>query len=387
MKYKVMFVNGSRTEVERNIIRGVLAYARDHGPWDISLYPPMPEHIPPLKAMGYHACLGLLGREDLAAFVRASRLPAVNICGGSKNFGLVQVGVSDVEIGAMAADYLVRQGYSNFAFYGLNGEVFSDTRQEGFLSRLKQHNHSAQVYDARITYPQSPRLRSITKNLAEYEPVRWLAQLEPHTAIFASDDLRGSLLGNYAAYLDIRIPEDIGLLSVGNDPIYCETASVPMSSIELPAEEIGYEAAHYLNLLIQKKVPAKSFPHFRPPLRVVERQSTDLLKIEHVHLAKALSYIQQRGRDKVSAHEIARAAGMSLRSLERAFKKQINRTIQQELIRVRLEWAKEALRSTDKSIDTIGGECGFNSGVYLSQLFRKVEKTSPGEYRRNFSHS
>jgi LacI family transcriptional regulator len=385
MNYKILFINPCISEVERNLLRGVLSYARDFGPWDISIFPPQQDKIALIPRGNYVGCLGLLGRPDLAEAIRKHHRPAINISGGETDFGLPQVGVSDLEIGYMAADYLTRQGFVEFAFFGLNGEDFSDTRRKGFAQGLGGRNARVHVYDAQTTYPDSPRLKKVSGDLASYPPVRWLAQLPPQTGILASDDIRGNDIGNWAMHLGLRMPEDIGLLSVGNDDIRCETTVVPMSSIEVPAEEIGYEAARALDFLLQGKKNLK-FPHFRPPTRVIERQSTNLLKVTHPNVTKALAYMHERGRDKIVAEDIAKAAGMSLRSLERIFQKILHRTIQQELIRMRLEWAQKDLRSTEKNLDTIGADCGLNSGVYLSQLFKKTVGLSPGEYRKQFRH-
>ncbi len=383
---KVLFVNGVRTEVERKIMRGVMAYARDEGSWTLSTFPPVRDQLAPMLTMNYAGCLGLLGEKKIAALVRAAAVPAINISGGTYDFGIPRVGVSDHEVGVMAADYLHRQGFETFAFYGLNGEDFSDSRRDGFVCRLRELGLPVDVFDPDAAYPAGDRLKPLDREMANFTPVRWLAQLPPHTGILASDDVRGNFIGNCAAHLQLRIPEDIGLLGVGNDSVYCETAAVPMSSIETPAEEIGYEAARCLHLLMRGSKDLPAFPVFRPPTCVIERQSTDLLKIRHPNLAKALSYMHDHAREKIVARSIAQAAGMSLRSLERIFHKHLNRTIQQEVTRIRLDLVKADLRTTDKSLDAIGIDCGLSSGVYLSQLFRKNEGASPGTYRRRFRH-
>lgn len=366
-------------------MRGILEYARENGPWDISTFAPAIDTMKMVLKMDYAGCIGTLGRNDLAALVKKSKIPAINLSGGIFDFGLPKVGVSDVEIGVMAADYLIHQGFSQYAFFGLDGQDFSDSRRHGFLSRLRENGLEANLFDEEATYPKQSVLNRVSRDLAQYPPVRWLANLPHQTGILVSDDVRGNLLCNFASLLGFSMPEDIGILSVGNDELRCESAAVPMSSIEGPHREIGYEAAHCLDLLIQKKKLPR-FPRFRPPTRVVERQSTDLLQIQHPNMAKALVFMAERGREKITVEDISRAAGMSLRSLERTFKKVLNRTIQQELIRKRLEWAKADLRSSNKSLEAIGSDSGLNSGVYLSQIFKKIEGISPGEYRHQFRH-
>lgn len=385
MQHKILFLNSGLTDAQRNMMRGLLEYAKENGPWDIGTFAPMVDTMKMLLKQDYDGCIGILGRDDLAGLVKKSKIPAINICGGMRDFGLPQVGVSDIEIGVMAANYLIHQGFSHYAFFGLDGEDFSDSRRYGFLRRLQECGVEADLFDEKKTYPSSASLNMVSSDLADYPPVRWLANLPTQTGILVSDDVRGNLLCNYAALLGLSMPEDIGVLSVGNDELRCENAAVPMSSIEGPYTEVGYEAARCLDILIQGQEPPP-FPRLRPPTRVAERQTTDLLKIKHPNMAKALHHMAEHGREKITVEDIARAAGMSLRSLERTFKKVLNRTIQQELIRRRIEWAKADLRTTNNSLEAIGADSGLNSGVYLSQVFKKAEGISPGEYRRQFRH-
>jgi transcriptional regulator GlxA family with amidase domain len=45
---------------------------------------------------------------------------------------------------------------------------------------------------------------------------------------------------------------------------------------------------------------------------------------------------------------------------------------------------KNTLRETDLTLEQIAETAGFNSGNYLSQIFKKATGQTPGNYRRNF---
>ena len=47
------------------------------------------------------------------------------------------------------------------------------------------------------------------------------------------------------------------------------------------------------------------------------------------------------------------------------------------LLNLRLEKAKEALETTNKSICQIAEECGFRSANYFSLIFKRKEQLSP----------
>jgi two-component system response regulator YesN len=51
------------------------------------------------------------------------------------------------------------------------------------------------------------------------------------------------------------------------------------------------------------------------------------------------------------------------------------------LTALRIERAKELLRSTDMRLSDIAMEIGYNEPNYFSHVFRKVEGITPKEYR------
>lgn len=58
-------------------------------------------------------------------------------------------------------------------------------------------------------------------------------------------------------------------------------------------------------------------------------------------------------------------------------------TINPYLNQVRVTYVKQQLRFTDKTVEMISTELGIEP-TYLSRLFKKVEGTSPSEYRRKW---
>ena len=54
------------------------------------------------------------------------------------------------------------------------------------------------------------------------------------------------------------------------------------------------------------------------------------------------------------------------------------------LVQLRITQAKRLLRFSDKNVEAIAQECGLNDANYFSRLFKRVEGTTPGEYRRQW---
>ncbi len=68
--------------------------------------------------------------------------------------------------------------------------------------------------------------------------------------------------------------------------------------------------------------------------------------------------------------------------LTRIFREKFGISINSYLMQLRITHAKRLLRFTDLSIDKISHECGMNDANYFSRVFKKVEGTTPGQFRR-----
>jgi AraC-like DNA-binding protein len=99
-------------------------------------------------------------------------------------------------------------------------------------------------------------------------------------------------------------------------------------------------------------------------------------------LGRVLQVISRDYRNRLSIAELARQAGVSVRSLERAFLRTFQTTPLRYLNRVRLQAARHALVHTHKSIATIATETGFYDQSHLTAQFTRSYGQSPSRYRR-----
>lgn len=81
--------------------------------------------------------------------------------------------------------------------------------------------------------------------------------------------------------------------------------------------------------------------------------------------------------------DLAVSSGMSVRTLERLFKKNLGCTPAAYLTELRLIRSVELLNGTDLSIAMIAHHTGFSSTGYFIRLFRKKYQVTPKEFRRN----
>jgi LacI family transcriptional regulator len=112
-------------------------------------------------------------------------------------------------------------------------------------------------------------------------------------------------------------------------------------------------------------------------LRIIARQSTDILAIEDPALAKAVRYIRANADRPIQVPDVLRQVLLSRRALEQRFRTILGRSPAAEIRRVHLERAKELLMTTDAPTSQIAQESGFNYTEVMNQVFRREMQQTP----------
>lgn len=102
-----------------------------------------------------------------------------------------------------------------------------------------------------------------------------------------------------------------------------------------------------------------------------------------LHLANAISYIEDHYLKQVTLEEIATKSDISIRHLNRLFRAYYLTTPIAYLQRLRLERACTLLKQTNLSITEISYQSGFNDSNYLTRQFKKTYGMSPKSFRNN----
>ncbi|MBW5445180.1 helix-turn-helix domain-containing protein [Cohnella sp. CFH 77786] len=102
-----------------------------------------------------------------------------------------------------------------------------------------------------------------------------------------------------------------------------------------------------------------------------------------MHLANAISYIEDHYLEPITLEEIAAISDISVRHLNRIFQSYYQTTPIAYLQRLRLERACTMLKQTKRTIMEISYECGFNDSNYFTRQFTKAYGLSPKAYRLN----
>jgi LacI family transcriptional regulator len=118
------------------------------------------------------------------------------------------------------------------------------------------------------------------------------------------------------------------------------------------------------------------------PKGVVTRQSTDITVIQNPRVLKGIEYIRANfPRSALSVERVASAVGVSRRSLEKAFRAEMCRSVLQEIVRTRISQAKLLLATTDLPVADVAARSGFANLNHFFRVFRQRTESTPRGYR------
>jgi LacI family transcriptional regulator len=366
-------------EYARAALRGIVSYARPNHPWTFHFLDPRPEKF--LEDRDLHHLAGVVGQlysPEMSDLLKTLGIPAINLSNKRANPTVPRVGVDDAAIGRLAARYFVDRGYSHFAFLGHAPMTFSQEREAGFNAELLANGHAAASYSGWLQergLPESDRFEHVA---------RWLAGMPRPLALFCGCDGFAWAALEACREMAIAVPESVSVMGVDNDPMVCLLSTPQLSSIAVPAERIGFEAARLLQQEMQQPGEIPTTPLLLPAKELVTRGSSDCLAIGDGGVAAAVKFIRDNAAGRIGVDDVAKAAGVARRSLERKFRGVLGRSPLEEIRRTRLELVRELLVNTDLPMPAIAARCGFESAVRLTTVFREVTGQTPTSYRRQY---
>jgi LacI family transcriptional regulator len=364
----------------RGLLRGIIRYQREHGPWSIFFEPRGLNDTAPnwLKSWRGHGILARINDRRTAQIIRNSRIPAVDLRFAVPDLKMPAVGIDNETVVRRALDHFLDRGYTRFAFcsYPRRASRWMDVRAQLFQQLVAARGFTCEVFTGKARRGQHLSWEQDQQQLA-----RWAKRLPKPIAVMACNDDRGLQLLDACRRAGIRVPDDVSVLGVDNDEFMCLLATPPLSSIDINLEAIGYRAAELLDSLMQKKKPPSS-PVLLPAGDVIARQSTDCLAINDAELCAAVRYLREHACHRVRMRDVTAATGLERRTLERKMKRLFGRSPKDELLRIQIDEAKRLLLSTEMSIKTIALRTGFSSSRYFSKTFRDRLGLPPTQFRQ-----
>ncbi|GAB3219216.1 DNA-binding transcriptional regulator [Algoriphagus aestuariicola] len=381
--YKVILLLDFGEEYSKALLKGISKYSSENGNWSFCRMPLYYRETMGVKGIvewakewKAHGIIGQLYNEMETEFYE-SPFPVIAQDFKERFKKLPNITGLYRQTGRMGAEYFLKKGYQNFAFYGFNNIVWSRERAEGFETAVNKAGYQVHYFEhkkARSTDIWYYKSKSLSK---------WLKSLPKPVALMACDDNQGVHITETCKHNDIRVPQEVAVLGVDNDVMLCELSDPPLSSIELDIEKGGYDAARALDLMIQGRVKFyRDIPV--PPLKVITRTSTNIYASSDDHVADALDFIHRNIETNLQVSDIVKEVPMSRRSLEKRFLEVTGMPVYKYISNLRIEKMAEKLISSDQTIFEIALDMGLQDSKNIARQFRQVMGYTPVDYRRVF---
>lgn len=359
---------------------GVAEYKAQRPEWLCTRMLPVPEITADLHKMKFDGVIAYLEPEYVQT-LRDLAIPVVDISNWLPQQGFPRVLPDDVAIGQLAARHLMNLGLKHFAVVGLKDAQFSHLRHKGFVETLAQEGFVAEELPrpCPLTLPESIESPpGIDRSF-----MAWMLQLPKPLGFFGTFEGIAAEVLEMCRHMDIQVPEAVCVLGVDNDELTATFTHPPLSSIALPTEKIGFEAARLLDRLMAGKRPPTK-PICLAPVGVVTRQSTNLLAIPDPDVLAAVRYIREHIHQGITVEDVLSEVPTNRRYLERKFRQHLGRSPLEEIRNMRIAKAKELLSGSDLSMPAVARHSGFPNGERLATVFRQEVGITPTQYRRQF---
>lgn len=372
--FRVALLQSMRDEVHYPLVVRVLEFGAQAEHWRFVGHGTTPFVMPErLDELPIDGLIGLIDDPELAERASACCRAVVNTATSLSDVGLAVVGSDERAIGRMGAEHLLERGFSHFGFVDDADDPASTQQRLGFEQAVAIAGRRLHVISRSWTNESDSR-----PHLSA-----WLAAVPKPIAVMAHNDHYARLTTQAAKLHDLRLPDDVAVMGVNNNPWSTAMAPVPLTSIELNMREIGYQAAKTLDgLLAGEALPP---PRLVPPIGVVTRRSTDVVLADDPVASAALRYIRDHVGNGINVEDVLNELDLSRSTLVNRMKQAVGCTPHQAIVRARIEAAKKLLLSTDAPMDEIARRCGFLRQPRLNETFKRITGLTPGQFRNQQS--
>lgn len=369
---RVALVLSPSQTFQREIIGGFGAYVREHGlDWAMSLDATVP-------ADGLNALDGMLVDADQHD-LRNLRLPAKLsvVCVGSalasphpEQISLVCSG--NEALISLALRHLRDTGVKVLAWYGKPKYRQMAWAQERLSAFRKMTQDVAQI-----------RFECEADPLAERASLcDWVRSLPQRTGIVAINDSSARDLLQICNIVGRKVPDDLTIVGIDNDPLVDALAPMPISSVIQGTHEMGRRAAELLH-------GGMSGIRTEPVLAQTPPCGLELAKTSRHTRAgsvvrKALNFISEHAGEGIKVEQVADHVKLSRSALERCFEGQLGHSVHDEILSVRLARAKEMLMTRHATVAEIAVRCGFRTQQYMHVVFKRELGCTPTEFAARY---
>jgi LacI family transcriptional regulator len=363
----------------RGLVEGIARYAERNATWSIffqerGLTDPFPRWFKQWRGDGIIS--RTLRKADIDKLL-VTRMPVVELYAGPTS-GLPRVFQDEEMAARLAADHFLDRGFRNLAFFATDRAHWIEGRRRNCEQVLRDRGYPCRDYECAAA---KRSVGTTSRHADDRTVIRWLKRLPKPCGVFCASDFYAVQLARACRGGGIIVPEQVAILGVDNDPVFCQTCTPRLSSLDLDSARIGYEAAALLDRLMAGKSPPEGGVSVAPR-QVVPRESTDILAIEDADVVQAVRLMRERACQKLRIAQVADAVGLSRRVFEQRFRRVLRRSPKDEILRLRMERARMLLSTCDMSVALVAKTIGFASQEYFARAFRRRTGVTPRTYRQ-----
>ena len=281
------------------------------------------------------------------------------------------------EIGRLGANYLAGQGnYTTFGFIGLDEPFhWSQTRSQSFRQTLAGKGVECSVLNVRRSaMHEDDTLRAMCE---------WAAGLHRPAAVMAASDELARQFVEAIAVRGLGSPNDIAVLGVDNEWIFCTHMQPTLSSIQPDFERAGFLAAECLDRMMRSGGTGRNGIRITCPVKtIVGRESTAPSNTAGLMIRRAEEFIHDHPSSVTCVGDVARHLKVSRRLLDLRFRAITGKTVLSAIQDEQLNRVRDLLRTTSLSITEISSRCNFRSENHLKSLFKKTYGITMRDFRR-----
>ncbi len=286
-----------------------------------------------------------------------------------------RVMIDDVAIGHMAAHHFQDYGLECL-YYVECGQMYDDDATwNGMVEGGKQNSIPVERLRSPWHLENRPLLEPLSQTMME-----WFRNLSKPAGIFVRDDWQAVQMVEHAKQLGIRVPGDLYILGMGNVESICDLSDPSLSSIQLPMESLGAEAARVMDALLHATTSVR-YERQLPPQGVAARWTTTRSAGPDPIFDRALRYIREHYTKGITIKDVVRNVGISRSTLERRFKEHLGIVPTDEILRLKIKKATELLTRTELPIRDVAEQCGFGDSRTLNHAILRAFGVSAQEFR------
>lgn len=386
-----LLFNGNKI-FDRDIIAGIGEYlSSTRAAWDLFLEEDFRCRLQGIERWQGHGIIADFDDPAACEALAKVSLPVVAVGGSYADDSdypadTPYVATDNFKLVKLAYDHLIEAGLRRFACFSLPEAAvnrWAQEREKAFATLMLRDGMQGDIYRGVGTSAPS-------WDTAVEQQIAWLQTLPKPIGIIAVSDARARQLLQACLCAGIAVPEQVALIGIDNDPLARILTRVPLSSVIQGTREMGRSAAHLLHQMLQSGGGARlaGTRILVPPAGINVLASSRHEALNHPHVMQAMHFIRQYACQGIKTEQVADYVGVSRSSLEWYFRRELGRSVHDEILRFKLDAAKAMLENPQaqeqeqaRSIAEIAVSCGFTSVQYMHAVFKRELACTPREYQ------